>query len=107
MATTDEMRTCRLIGHAWDAVGANRKPKFGILIMLRCERCTTIRNDLTDRSGLLLARYYEYAEGYRDAEITSETKDDRRRWFVKELLAKEPATPVVDIRAAKRARKHA
>jgi len=91
----------------WDAIGAQRKPRFGILIMVRCERCTTIRNDLVDRGGFLLARYYDYADGYRDADVADGTKDDKRFWLMKELLANESRGPVVDIVAARKAKKSA
>ena len=107
MATTNEMRTCRTIGHSWDAVGANRESRSGFLVMLRCDRCGTIRNDIQDRNGFLSRRYYEYPSGYRDADISQGNQDDRRSWLLKELLAGRSLNPapVVDIR--KRVKKNA
>jgi hypothetical protein len=100
MATTEEMRTCRAIKHSWDAVGANKESRWGYLVMLRCDRCGTIRNDIQNAHGELIHRYYQYPDGYRDADIRIGNADDRRAWLLSELLAGRSLSPapVVDIR---------
>jgi len=103
MATTEEMRTCRAIGHAWYPIDASRKPKLGgYLESVRCERCFTVRNRILTRTGLIISRDYDYPFGYRDAETISGTRADHRAWLLKEMLQhaleqNEPA-PVVKLR---------
>lgn len=57
---------CRLVGHAWDPMKPDIKPAFGGPLMCWfCIRCTTKRYDSFDsRWGQLIARRYEYADGY-------------------------------------------
>lgn len=86
MATTKEMRTCRTIGHSWDAYDVVKQSRSAFVVSLRCERCTSIRNDVIDSHGFLVSRYYIYVEGYRDAEISAGSRDDKRAWLLKELL---------------------
>lgn len=104
MATTTEMRTCRTIGHSWDAYDVIKQGRSAFVVSLRCERCTTIRNDIIDTHGTLISRYYSYADGYRDAEISAGTRDDKRKWLMKELFRKDTKhAEVVPIRKGKRA----
>ena len=90
------MLTCRTIGHMWFPSDATRKPRFGFLLVLRCERCDTVREDLVDRTGFLLNRNYVYPEGYRDVD-TMGTRADRRAWLVHEVMA-PPEPPIKLVR---------
>jgi len=90
MPTTKAMRTCRTIGHAWYPYDAERRPRFGWLVVLRCERCEARRDDLVDRQGYLLSRAYNYAPGYRDADLAEGNRADRRAWLAAEM---EKPTP--------------
>lgn len=59
------------IRHRWDHIIASpdQRPSFGTLALFRCETCTTERHDIFSRiTGDLLARWYVYPEGYRDAQ---------------------------------------
>jgi hypothetical protein len=88
--TTKDMVTCRTIGHCWYPVDAERRPAFGTLWVLRCERCQARRDDIVDVHGDLSSRAYDYAEGYRDAGL-GETRADRRRYLIEERFT-EPAS---------------
>lgn len=96
MATVEEMRTCRTIGHAWYSHDAEKVGRYSYRLILRCERCGAYRQDPMETNGLRYGhRRYIYPDGYRDAEISSESKDDRRAWLLKELIAR--SAPVVDL----------
>lgn len=52
--------------HHWIEENATSEPEFGIYFWWRCELCNTVRKDIVDRkNGNLLARWYEYPDGYR------------------------------------------
>jgi hypothetical protein len=54
---------CNVMGHAWDQIPADRAPEFGVLVVLRCDRCKTIRDDILNRfTGELLSRAYRYPQ---------------------------------------------
>lgn len=60
-----EFLQCRLLGHQWDVAPNGRTPPFGDMITLRCGRCGSVREDIVSRRfGELLARRYDYADGY-------------------------------------------
>lgn len=50
-------------GHAWLQIPATRRPKYGgVLIVWRCDRCGTERDDIVNRfTGELMDRHYRYA----------------------------------------------
>lgn len=59
------------IRHRWDVIPSSpeMRPEFGTLVLLRCDSCGTMRHDIFSRiTGDLLARWYDYPEGYQDAE---------------------------------------
>jgi hypothetical protein len=89
-ATAADMVTCQTIGHCWYPIDADRRPAFGWLWSLRCDRCGTVRDDLVDHRGDLLSRGYRYPEGYRDAALNT-SRAERRRG----LLTAEPQRRVV------------
>jgi hypothetical protein len=61
----DHHLNCRLVGHHWDRVAADRTPLFGVLVVWECQTCGTKRDDIIDRSrGALLSRSYRYVQGY-------------------------------------------
>jgi hypothetical protein len=60
--------TCRTLRHAWDPIApGDRRPLFGTLATLRCDRCGTIRYDKFSRiTGDRLGNpQYVYPDGYR------------------------------------------
>lgn len=63
---------CRALrSHMWDPIQATneRSDLGGIMLLLRCESCGTIRHDVfSPVTGDLMARWYDYPEHYRDAE---------------------------------------
>ena len=62
---------CRTLRHAWDPIGAGeRRPEFGSLVCLRCERCGTLRYDKFSRltGERLSTPQYVHPDGYRDAD---------------------------------------
>lgn len=61
----DEYLQCRLLGHQWNIIPNRRKPQFGDMLSLGCARCDSVREDIVSRRyGELLARNYDYPEGY-------------------------------------------
>lgn len=61
---------CRTFQHSWtDVTGIVPGPEMiylhGRQIVLRCERCRTVRSDIySPASGDLMDRHYRYPEGY-------------------------------------------
>jgi hypothetical protein len=86
-----EMRNlCRLRRHWMDTFTPVEFEKTGAFIAAtqilhwRCEACHTVRHDAIDRVGGLLARRYEYPDGYRlDTDEERPTADDLRMWMIK------------------------
>jgi hypothetical protein len=101
VTTSLDMLTCQTIGHAWYEAEANRRPAFGVLWVLRCERCTAQRDDLVDRNGDLLSRAYQYPDGYREAHLGTETQADRRARLLAEANPR-PLAVVAPARARRR-----
>ena len=63
--------TCRTLRHAWDPIGAgDRRPAFGTLVCLRCERCGMLRYDKFSRltGERIGSPSYIQPDGYRDTE---------------------------------------
>jgi hypothetical protein len=106
--TTVDMVACRTIGHCWYPIDAQRRPQWGVLWQLRCERCQSVRDDIVGSTGLLESRAYNYTEGYKDAGLAQDNQADRRAWLLAELdmysePKEAPALRVVD--GGKRKRK--
>ena len=59
---------CRLFGHDWHGIEADRNPMIGWAIKMQCARCNTTRADIVNRFGEVERRRYEYAESYRDTD---------------------------------------
>lgn len=59
---------CKTLGHAWEVIPTRQKRGYKNILQLRCVNCGTERFDALDWRGELLYRYYEYPEGYKDAE---------------------------------------
>lgn len=56
---------CRTFGHSWSPLRTVADAS-GILIELKCNRCTTQRSDRVNRhDGSLDTRSYMYVDGYR------------------------------------------
>jgi len=71
---------CYAIGHAWfEYNNSDWRPEWGEGFVLRCERCSTERRDVTDRTGKLSTRSYRHPEGYKYAKGSKPTKDEFRR----------------------------
>ncbi len=64
---TDEMVSCRSIGHNWDDnINPNHFPTSGYPLYLRCVRCTTQKYIVFDSRGNREgSTRYIYPEGYR------------------------------------------
>lgn len=74
---------CRTFGHAWYQHEGN--VQNGVTpVLLRCERCTTVRYDeYGSNTGDLVSRSYQYPDGYKNATATKgKTKSDWRLSFL-------------------------
>lgn len=70
----DPFTVCRTLQHSWDAIGAgDRRPLFGSLVCLRCERCGMIRYDRFSRitGERIGSPTYVQPAGYKDTEHRS------------------------------------
>lgn len=79
------------IRHRWDIIPSSpaQRPGFGTLVLLRCESCGTLRYDIFSRvTGDLLTRWYDYPDGYQDAE--RHTSSWWRLAWVQELYPVRP-----------------
>ena len=76
---------CRALGHAWYETEADRTPPFGFYFWTACESCGTIRKDIRNRWGDLLARSYEYPDDYKDTE--GHTRQD---WYARLMAPRLP-----------------
>lgn len=90
---------CRTLGHAWEPIPAEKAGALGGDPMwLRCMRCLTERHDSVSwATGELMARKYEYPDGYRHAFDTSfadavPTRNDFRRMMLTEQIARARET---------------
>jgi len=65
---SNPMVTCRAYGHAWEPTlpdEEDRAPAFGVLVLMKCLRCESLRRDLVARhSGAVRSRSYVYPEGF-------------------------------------------
>ena len=89
----DARLLCRTLGHAWFPVPAEKLPKHGDAMWLRCERCDTERHDdISSGTGELWGRQYVYAEGYQhyleDQFAETPTRMDFRRILLTEHYMK-------------------
>jgi hypothetical protein len=69
--TNHDYVTCHTLRHSWDPIGSgDRRPEFGSLLCLRCERCGTLRYDRFSRiTGERIGNpQYIYPDAYRDTE---------------------------------------
>lgn len=85
-ASGDPFVDCRLLGHSWYSIEAERNPKVGWYMKLRCERCGTERSDIVDRDGVVGGRSYTYAEGYKLARTEQRTRTEWRIEFLRRLV---------------------
>jgi hypothetical protein len=81
--TIDPKLLCRLLGHAWFPIPAEKATKYGDAMSFRCERCDTERHDDVGRgNGELYGRRYVYQDGYQhhwdDMFTQSPTRSDFR-----------------------------
>lgn len=84
-------RNCRALRHAWEI--GNAPPHFkkdGLFVLsshvlhLRCISCGAIRSDGLNRYGGLVARRYQYPDGYlMDKAEERPSADDLRLWMYK------------------------
>lgn len=79
----EDFDRCRRHNHAWDEVddAEHQEPDAGTTFEhLRCLRCTTWRHDMIDdRTGDLVKRNYDYADGYQYDSIDARpTRSDLR-----------------------------
>lgn len=79
---TDAFVTCRTFGHSWFSIEAERNPRVGWYMKLRCERCGTERNDIVDRNGTVERRSYKHPAGYRLAKADNLTRSEWRVAFL-------------------------
>lgn len=87
---------CNVLGHAWDNIPADRVPEFGVLMVFRCERCTTLRDDVLNRfTGELMHRQYRYPQ------------DRPHRLPMQDARVELMNTQLVQARATRRKRKGA
>lgn len=63
---SDAHLLCRLVGHAWGRIIPDRVPMFGRIVVWKCHRCGSKRDDIVQADdGRLLQRVYRYADGYK------------------------------------------
>lgn len=74
---------CRIFGHSWESIEADRNPAIGWYMNLRCTRCGTVRKDIVDRYGHVDRRRYEYPDNYADTDRWS--RSDWRLQFIRRL----------------------
>lgn len=70
-----QFNACRSLGHAWDQIPAHRRPPWGKLLVFRCTRCFTVREDIVDSNFNLSSRRYTHPDGYKS------DKRPRREWM--------------------------
>lgn len=70
--------------HAWYLADADGyKPEFGIPVVWRCDRCSTIRQEAWSRtSGEMMSRHYIHPEGYSWSKDERPTAADFRRMWL-------------------------
>lgn len=68
---------CRDLGHSWIPWSAARLPGGSFTRRLRCERCTSEREQVLSRYGEIISSHYVYADGYVWKGYGRMTADDR------------------------------
>lgn len=69
---------CRELGHHWRAWQAQWDREARAYDReLRCSRCKTIRSQLLNESGHVLANRYRYADGYQAKNVESAVRISR------------------------------
>lgn len=81
---------CHAYGHSWFDVDADRPPSFGFYIWVQCERCTTIRKDTVNHVGELLARSYDYPDGYKESGLDGEIRLGRSDFRLRLVARRSP-----------------
>ena len=97
---SDTYLDCRLIHHHWVRVADtnDRPPMFGIRVCYECQRCGSTRCDNVQRTtGQLLARSYDYADGYQLETIDGDRplNADAMRYEVVRRIEREVDIPGV------------
>lgn len=73
---------CRLLGHAWyetpDDAGWSSRRVWQHRMVLRCDRCGTVRYDGIDARGDIGSRHYVYPDSYRYPKDETPTRAELR-----------------------------
>lgn len=86
-ALRPEFLQCRDYLHAWRPFTAQWMPSFNVYeVREQCMRCHTLRIRELDRHGHVLARHYEYPDGYSMKGLGRLTGDDRDKIRLASLL---------------------
>ena len=76
---------CRALNHAWFDIEDDWEPQFGTPLVVKCERCGSLRRDILNRYGEVEARYYIKPSGY---DLTKDdfmpTRSDYRRMLLEQ-----------------------
>lgn len=75
---------CRAMGHSWSITEADRKPSWGFLIAIECDRCQMKRLDTIDQLGKVSSRQYKQPEGYKNPDVTD--RSAYRREMITRIL---------------------
>ena len=82
--------TCRTLGHAWEYINTTSYDGHvdEVVVMLRCDRCSTERDDFVRESDGDRTRTakYRHPNGYRDSEHEKLTRAQWRVRFLTSIL---------------------
>jgi len=79
--------TCRSFGHAWvPSANSAVRSSFGVVLTLRCDRCSTERVDALGYGGRLISRRYLHPEDYATKPGESLSRDEWRAEWIKEVV---------------------
>lgn len=81
---TDDQLICRDLQHAWTPQTA-RSAGWGFVRTLKCERCTTKKEQRLNREGYILDSTMFYPKGYLRAGEGRLTRDDRAQLRLRNL----------------------
>lgn len=98
---------CRTLGHAWERFTPTdkKRPRYGVLLSLRCMRCPTERHDIAKRmDGSVLDRDYDYPDDYRMSAEQSLTRDQWRKVLIKQIDGPSNVTRITTARGKTRRR---